>query len=852
MLLAVVVAGERGGPQEVDGPVGTDEPAAGEGGRGSEDERRSAAARLAPARPVVRVMAILLWSAGRRIGPVRWASDSATAGAVPGRVRRSGCPLAPSRGGPSGPRAGILCGMHARPAALALAVPLLLATGLLAAGAADPAPTAAAFPAKDSRYHDYAEMVATIKAAQTAHPDIVKVQSIGKSYQGRDIWAVKVSDNVATDENEPEVMFDGLHHAREHLSAEQALAVLSWLTTGYGTDGRITRLVDEREIWIIPMVNPDGGEYDIAGAPYRAGARTASRTAARPRSARTSTATTATTGRAAAARRLEVVGDVPRLDGLLDTGGPGHPRLHGQPPRRRRQQIKAAITFHTAGEQILWPYGYTQTDVPADMTTATTPRWSRSASTWPRPTATRRCSRARCTSPTATRSTGRTATQRIWMYTMELYPSHSKVSGNARFYPADELIARETTRNKAAILYLIEHAGCLYSRHRQGRGELRPVVRRLRGRDAAGRSTRSGTDTATAGGGSAATRQATARQAGTRPCGLAGARHRPAGRGDVERQRPRRQHEHALGADRTLPDRGGDADLPLLLRAQRELVVERLLPGVRRAAGRERTLVRQELGAANNDNPAWASVSVSMTPWAGETGPDRVRGRRRRGGEHGRGRRGRRAGHPAVAARSGRRPGADTGTSSRHRPATATEIVPPWASTSPRAMASPSPEPRESAPFTNRSKTCGTSAGIDARAGVGDAQDERRPGDPPGDRHAAARRRVAEAVGDEVGEDLADPHRDRPRRSAGRRGSRSSTRRPRPPRRGRNERATSAISRSGSVGSGWSGSMPASESEMVRRSSMSRSRTRVSSRIGARCAASGRVDPVERSPRGCR
>ena len=57
-------------------------------------------------------------------------------------------------------------------------------------------------------YHNYAEMVHVIKAAQTAHPDIVKVFSIGKSYLGRDIWAVKVSDNVATDENEPEVMFD--------------------------------------------------------------------------------------------------------------------------------------------------------------------------------------------------------------------------------------------------------------------------------------------------------------------------------------------------------------------------------------------------------------------------------------------------------------------------------------------------------------------------------------------------------------------------------------------------------------------------------------------------------------------
>ena len=56
------------------------------------------------------------------------------------------------------------------------------------------------------------------------HPTIVRKFSIGKSYQGRDIWAAKISDNVATDENEPEVLFDALHHAREHLTVEQALA----------------------------------------------------------------------------------------------------------------------------------------------------------------------------------------------------------------------------------------------------------------------------------------------------------------------------------------------------------------------------------------------------------------------------------------------------------------------------------------------------------------------------------------------------------------------------------------------------------------------------------------------------
>lgn len=145
---------------------------------------------------------------------------------------------------------------------------------LLLAIAASPIaarPAAAAdFPAKDSGYHSYAEMVEEIDSAVADHPGIVRKFSIGQSHQGREIWAVKISDNVATDEAEPEVLFDSLHHAREHLTVEQSLAILGWLTDGYGSDARITRIVDKREIFIVFMVNPDGGEYDLTGSPYRA------------------------------------------------------------------------------------------------------------------------------------------------------------------------------------------------------------------------------------------------------------------------------------------------------------------------------------------------------------------------------------------------------------------------------------------------------------------------------------------------------------------------------------------------------------------------------------------------------
>src|SRR5262249_48344723 len=97
----------------------------------------------------------------------------------------------------------------------------LLALLLVALPAeAAPRPADANSPPSASGYHNYDEMVSHIHAVAKAHPDIVKLFSIGKSYQGRILWATKISDNVDVDENEPEVLLDGLHHAREHLSAE--------------------------------------------------------------------------------------------------------------------------------------------------------------------------------------------------------------------------------------------------------------------------------------------------------------------------------------------------------------------------------------------------------------------------------------------------------------------------------------------------------------------------------------------------------------------------------------------------------------------------------------------------------
>lgn len=115
-------------------------------------------------------------------------------------------------------------------------------------------------------YHSFSEMETELFWIADNYPEITKLVSIGKSWQGRDIWAMKVSDNpYVEEEDEPEVYFNSNHHAREWLTIEIALYTLRYLTNFYGTNATVTNIVDTRQIWILPSANPDGRVYDSAG-----------------------------------------------------------------------------------------------------------------------------------------------------------------------------------------------------------------------------------------------------------------------------------------------------------------------------------------------------------------------------------------------------------------------------------------------------------------------------------------------------------------------------------------------------------------------------------------------------------
>lgn len=478
---------------------------------------------------------------------------------------------------------------------------------------------AADFPAKDSRYHNYAEMVAELNKAVADHPSIVRKFSIGKSYQGRDIWAAKISDNVDADESEPEVFFDALHHAREHLTVEQALAILEWLTDDYGTNERITNIVDKREIFIVFMVNPDGGEYDLTGDPYRAWRKN--------RQPNAGSSAVGTDLNRNYDYRWGCCGGSSGSKSALTYRGP---KAFSAPETRAirdfidsrvvagRQQIKTAITFHTAGEEVLWPYGYTKADIPSDMT-----RDDHAALV----AIGRYMARTNGYTPKQSSSLYVTdgdeidwayGRHRIWMYTFELYPSHAKVSSTARFYPADELIERETERNKAAILYLIERAGCRYDVTGKTRTHCGPLFDDFE--VATGwLVNRSGTDTATAGTWQRTDPASTSKQLGTASSGskavVTGAAAGASATSD-DLDGGETTYSSPLV---TLPDGDvGDLTFRYYFAHGSDATSEDWFRAYVQREDGSRVMVKHEWGQSNEDAPAWTTVTVSMDPWAGE------------------------------------------------------------------------------------------------------------------------------------------------------------------------------------------------------------------------------------------
>ena len=301
------------------------------------------------------------------------------------------------------------------------------------------------FPPEDSAYHNYAEMRTAIDQTAAAYPGITRVITAGLSLEGRPILAVKISDTPhADDPSKPAVVFMALHHAREHLTVEMALEVIRLFTENYGRDPALTNMVNTREIWVLPNVNPDGGEYDVATGVYQYWRKN---------------------------RRPNPDGSIGvdlnrnygyRWGGSGSSGWPDDETYRGPAPFSEPEtqvvrdfvvahpNITAAITFHTYAELILYPYGYTYDDLPPDMDAADLQAFKVLAGYMAGTNGYTPQQASDLYTTSGDTVDWLYGARRIFGFTFEMYP----VSYNPGFYPPGADIERETRRNDPAVTYL--------------------------------------------------------------------------------------------------------------------------------------------------------------------------------------------------------------------------------------------------------------------------------------------------------------------------------------------------------------------------------------------------------------
>ena len=114
------------------------------------------------------------------------------------------------------------------------------------------------------RYLDYDAMTRCLQQLAEAHPDLMRLETLGRTWRGREIWAVTITNPATGPEQEkPGYYIDGQIHAEEHATSAVALFAVWYLLDGYGRDEDVTRLLDRQVVYVLPRINPDGAEFAL-------------------------------------------------------------------------------------------------------------------------------------------------------------------------------------------------------------------------------------------------------------------------------------------------------------------------------------------------------------------------------------------------------------------------------------------------------------------------------------------------------------------------------------------------------------------------------------------------------------
>jgi carboxypeptidase T len=304
------------------------------------------------------------------------------------------------------------------------------------------------FPAEDSNFHNYNETLDALKDLSRAAPSIVSYEVIGKSLEGRDIVNIRISGNLKESKNLPAVVFMGAHHAREHVSTEIPLMLAQHLIAEFQKGNKsVMNLINSREINIIPMVNPDGVEYDISTGNYAGWRKN---------------------------RRQNKNGtygvDLNRNYGFKwgETGASGTPSsetYYGESAfsEPETQAIKAFIesheninvllSFHTFSELILYPWGWTYDSISDQKDKAVFEKLAKTMAGWNKYTPQQGSDLYLVSGETGDWAYSQ---HKIFSFTFELDPKFA--FGVGGFYPGQAKLPGIFAKNLPACMYLIEYA----------------------------------------------------------------------------------------------------------------------------------------------------------------------------------------------------------------------------------------------------------------------------------------------------------------------------------------------------------------------------------------------------------
>src|SRR5512143_2057368 len=119
-----------------------------------------------------------------------------------------------------------------------------------------------------NKFYRYNELTRLLKEYAKEYPNLIRLESIGKSHEGRDVWLITATDFKSGKEAEkPAFWVDGNIHASEVTASTAALYLVDFLVTGYRQNADVTRALDTRVFYIVPRVNPDGAEWALADKP---------------------------------------------------------------------------------------------------------------------------------------------------------------------------------------------------------------------------------------------------------------------------------------------------------------------------------------------------------------------------------------------------------------------------------------------------------------------------------------------------------------------------------------------------------------------------------------------------------